>query len=247
MRIVSVGGGPAGLYFSILIKRAFPDTQVTVYERNRADDTFGWGVVFSDETLETFERADPESYAEITKNFAYWTDIETYHGDEVVRSTGHGFCGLARKKLLQIFHDRALELGVDLQFQKEVPVDEDFPDADLILASDGINSGLRARFADHFQPQLDWRKCRFSWLGTNKPLEAFTFVFRENEHGLFQVHAYPFKVGDEPLSTWIVECHEDVFQRAGLDQASEEETVRYMKKLFADHLEGYELYSNRSI
>jgi len=247
MRIVSIGGGPAGLYFGILMKRAFPDTRIEIYERNRPDDTFGWGVVFSDETLGNFEQADPESFARITSRFAYWSDIETYYADTCVRSTGHGFCGMARKQLLQIFHERCRELGVHLEFEREVTDAEEFADADLVLAADGINSIVRARFAEHFRPHLDWRVAKFAWLGTDKPLEAFTFIFRENEHGVHQVHAYPFQHAPEERSTFIVECHQDTWKRAGLDRASEADTVRYYERLFADHLDGYHLLTNRSL
>lgn len=246
MKIACIGGGPAGLYFSILMKRHFPDAEITVHERNKPDDTFGWGVVFSDETLGGFEEEDPESYAEIKSHFAYWTDIENHYAGECVRSTGHGFCGMARKKLLQIFHERCRELGVELVFESEITDDAEI-DADLIVGADGINSFLRAKYEDHFRPTVDWRKAKFTWLGTTKPLEAFTFVFRENEHGLFQVHAYPFEVGEKPLSTWIVECHEDVWKRAGLDEATEEDTVAYVRELFGDFLDGHEIMTNRSL
>ncbi len=245
MNIASLGGGPAGLYFAILMKKAFPATRITVYERNRADDTFGWGVVFSDETLGNFEAADPESYREITKHFAYWGDIETYYRDSCVRSTGHGFCGLSRKKLLQIFHDRCRELGVELVFQREIAdVDALADEVDLLLAADGINSIVRTKYADRFEPTIDWRKAKFCWLGTTKPLSAFTFIFRESEHGLFQVHAYPF---EKNLSTFIVETHETTWKRAGLDRASEKETLAFCRELFADHLDGHELLVNRSL
>ena len=247
MKIACVGGGPGGLYFSILMKRAHPDVEVVVFERNRPDDTFGWGVVFSDETLDNFGDADPESYAEITRQFAKWTDIETWHAGTCVRSSGHGFSGLARKKLLQILHERCRALGVELVFEREVEDDAELASFDLVVASDGINSRIREKYAATFEPHLDWRTCKFCWLGTTKPLEAFTFVFKENEHGLFQVHAYPFEVGDRPLSTWIVECHEDTWKRAGLDRASEADTVAYVKELFADHLDGHEVLTNRSI
>ena len=251
MKVVCIGGGPGGLYLAILMKRNFPDCEVRVLERNRADDTFGWGVVFSDETMSGFEEADPESYARITEEFVYWTDIETFYGDECVRSTGHGFCGMARKKLLQIFHERCLELGVQLEFEHEVENLDEFADADLIVASDGINSFIREAHAEHFQPSLDWRKNKFSWLGTTKTLEAFTFIFKENGHGLFQIHAYPFQKvshgADRDLSTFIVECSEETWKRAGLDQASEEDTVAYTKKLFAEELDGHELLINRSV
>jgi anthraniloyl-CoA monooxygenase len=244
MRIEILGGGPAGLYFAILMRKAFPSTSIRVRERNKPDDTFGWGVVFSDETLSNFEAADPESFAEIQRSFANWTDIETFVGDACVRSTGHGFCGLSRKKLLQIFHARCKELGVALEFEKEVKSLDELAGADLVLAADGINSIVRDKNPEWFEPSIDWRKCRFCWLGTTKPLSAFTFVFRENEHGLFQVHAYPF---EKNLSTFIVECHEDTWKRAGLDRASEAETVAYCEKLFADSLEGHRLLVNRSL
>jgi len=247
MKIACIGGGPAGLYFSILMKQAFPETEIAVYERNKPDDTFGWGVVFSDETLGGFEEADPTTYRRILDEFAYWTDIENYYADSCVRSTGHGFCGMARKKLLEVFHERCRELGVALEFESEITDDAQLEGFDLILAADGINSFVRDKYAEHFQPSIDWRKCKFVWLGTTKRLEAFTFVFAENEAGLFQVHAYPFEVGEHPLSTWIVECHEDVWKRAGLDQATEEETVAYMEELFSDNLDGHRLLTNKSL
>ena len=247
MRIATIGAGPGGLYFALLMKKAFPGTAITVHERNRPDDTFGWGVVFSDETLSGFEQADPESFAAIRESFATWSDIETHYGGTCVRSTGHGFCGLSRKRLLQILQGRCRELGVELCFESDVADDGELTDADLIVAADGINSCVRDKYAEHFRPNLDWRQCKFTWLGTTKPLKAFTFIFRENEHGLFQVHAYPFQVGDDPLSTWIVECREEVWRRAGLEGASEEDTLAYCGELFADHLQGHELLANRSI
>ena len=244
MRIEILGGGPAGLYFAILAKKAFPDATIRVLERNRPDDTFGWGVVFSDETLSNFAEADPESFSEIQESFATWTDIETHFRDTCVLSTGHGFCGLSRKRLLQIFHARCRSLGVEIEFQHEVRDLATLSGADLVVASDGIQSLVREKFADHFRPSIDWRSNRFCWLGTTKPLTAFTFLFRENEHGLFQVHAYPF---EKNLSTFIVECHEDTWKRAGLDRASEAETVAYCERLFADDLDGHRLLVNRSI
>ncbi len=244
MRIVSIGGGPAGLYFSILMKNALPGAEITVYERNRPGDTFGWGVVFSDETLDNFERADPQTFAEITSRFRYWKNIETWYGGECVVSTGHGFAALSRRTLLLVLQQRCRELGVQLVFEREVAGVEEFADADLILGADGINSAVRAAAAEHFQPRLDWRQCRFSWLGTDKPLDAFTFIFKESEWGLFQVHAYPF---EDRLSTWILECQDDVWRRAGLAEASEEETVAFAEKLFAEELGGHRLLANRSL
>ena len=205
MKIAVIGGGPGGLFTAILARKAFPGCEVDVYERNRAGDTFGWGVVFSDETLGNVEAADPESFAEIRAEFAYWTDIETFVGDEMVRSTGHGFCGLARRKLLEIL-GRARALGVRMHYETEVSREVLEREADLVVASDGINSQVRQEGREHFGESIDWRVCRFSWLGTNKPLSAFTFIFRENDHGVWNIHAYPFERGEEPLSTWIVEA-----------------------------------------
>ncbi len=247
MKVDCIGGGPGGLYACLLLKKRFPRAEINVYERNQPDDTFGWGVVFSNETLAGFERADPESFQRIEQSFAHWDDIDTHYGGETVRSTGHGFCGLSRKRLLNIFQGRCRELGVHMHFESEITDDAQLAGADVIIAADGINSFVRDKYSEHFKPSLDWRKCKFTWLGTNKPLEAFTFIFKESEHGLFQVHAYPFELGDKPLSTWIVECHEDVWKRAGLEDASEERTVEFVSELFSDHLDGYDLFTNRSI
>ena len=243
MKIASIGGGPAGLYFAILMKKAHPEVEISVFERNRPEDTFGWGVVFSDETLSQFEEADAESFAAITASFKYWRNIETTYRGACVVSTGHGFAALGRKQLLLILHRRCRDLGVELKFEHEV-TDFTALEADLIVGADGVNSLVRQHYAEHFKPHLDWRKCRFSWLGTTKPLDAFTFLFEETEHGLFQVHAYPF---EEALSTWIVECHEDTWRRAGLDEGSEEETVAFCEKIFAEALEGHRLLANRSV
>jgi anthraniloyl-CoA monooxygenase len=244
MKIAIIGGGPAALYFAILMKKDNPDVRIRIHERNRADDTFGWGVVFSDETLGNFEDADPESYAAITNKFRYWSDIETYYGDTCVTSTGHGFCGLARQELLTILQTRARKVGVELAYETEIEDPRELKDWDLLIGADGLNSRVRETWKEHFKPQLDWRQCKFSWLGTDRELEAFTFIFTENDHGLFQVHAYPFAKG---LSTWIVECREETWKRAGLDQASEEETLAYCQELFEPWLEGHKLLSNRSI
>jgi anthraniloyl-CoA monooxygenase len=245
VRITCIGGGPASLYFSILMKKAFPDAEIEVHERNRADDTFGWGVVFSDETLSHFEAADRETYAEIRRRFAYWGDIDTYVHGTLVRSTGHGFCGMARRSLLRIFQDRCRELGVRIEFESEVKdVEAVRGGSDLVVAADGVHSLARETWKASFRPDVRWGACRFAWLGTNLPLRAFTFVFRENEHGLFTVHAYPF---EPSLSTWIVECHEETWRRAGLDQATEAETTAYVERLFGDHLQGHRILTNRSI
>lgn len=247
MKIAVIGGGPGGLFTAILAKKAFPGAEIDVYERNARGDTFGWGVVFSDETLGNVEGADPESFREIRESFAYWTDIETFIGGEMVRSTGHGFCGLARKELLAILDRRAAALGVRSHYEVEVDRAELEQSADLVVASDGLNSAVREGAGDRFGPCIDWRKARFCWLGTDKPLGAFTFIFKENEHGVWNIHAYPFERGDEPRSTWIVECDEATWQRSGLGDGDEDATVRYVADLFSEHLEGHELLTNRSI
>ncbi len=244
MKIVVVGGGPAGLYFSILMKKRWPNAQIELFERNRSDDTFGWGVVFSDETLGGFEEADPETYRAITQAFRYWSDIHTYVKGERVTSTGHGFCGMSRQLLLQIFQERCRDLGVTMHFETDIESLDAFADADLIVAADGINSFIREKHADVFRPSLDWRRCKFAWFGTDLELEAFTFIFKETEHGLFQVHAYPF---DDGLSTFIVECREEVWKAAGLDQMDEERSARYCEDLCAEWLKGHKLLINRSL
>ncbi|HSB60731.1 MAG TPA: bifunctional salicylyl-CoA 5-hydroxylase/oxidoreductase [Vicinamibacteria bacterium] len=243
MRIVSVGGGPAGLYFGILMKRLDPACRITVLERNRPGETYGWGVVFSEEALGTLAEADPETHRRITESFVWWSDIDVFVNGERLRSTGHGFCGLARKRLLAILEDRCAALGVEVRHGVEADP-ADLEEADLVLAADGANSRLRERHAAHFQPSVDWRRCRFSWLGAELRLEAFTFVFRETEHGLFQVHAYPF---DGRTSTFIVECREEVWRAAGLDRADEAETVAFASRLFEEHLGGARVLGNRSI
>ncbi len=244
MRIFCIGGGPASLYAALLLRKAHPDWDIEVTERNLEGETFGWGVVFSEETLGHFEASDAESYAEIRRQFAYWGDIDTYVGDALVRSTGHGFCGLARKALLRILADRCRAVGVKLAFGIEIPRLDAVKGADLIIAADGVQSGVRTALAETLKPSISWGATHFCWLGTTKPLTAFTFVFRENEHGQFAVHAYPF---EKNLSTWIVECGHDTWIRAGLDRATEAQTVAYVAKLFADHLEGHQVLANKSI
>lgn len=250
MRIVSIGGGPAGLYFSLLMKKSFPHLDVQVFEKNKPDDAFGWGVVFSKETLGNFRDADPESLAAIEARFVYWDDMDTTVRGQTTVSTGHGFAGLARKDLLHILQGRCAQLGVKLTFQQELPV-EPLPEADLIIGCDGVHSPLRERYAADFKPHLDWRKCKFTWLGTTKPLTAFTFHFKETPHGVFQVHAYPFT--KEPMqpsgarSTFIVECREEVWKKAGLDAMSEAQSVAFLEALFKDELGGHPLCANRSI
>ena len=254
MKIACIGGGPGGLYFSILMKKAFPSATIEVHERLKRGETFGWGVVFSDETMAGFRADDPQVVDAITSAFAYWRDIDTYRGgigaDEIdhVTSTGHGFCGMSRIKLLGLLEARAEELGVQVIHESEITSPDQITDADLIVASDGINSMIREGLADEFEPELNWRPNHFCWLGTDRPLTSFTFVFKENEHGLFCVHAYPYQPG---TSTWIVECSDATFQNAGFDAMSEDDTVAYMQRLFERDMQvdgkQYQILGNKSI
>jgi len=243
MRIAVIGGGPAGLYFAILMKRDFPQHRVTVVERNQADDTFGFGVVFSDQTLATFEAADAPSYRSITDAFAYWDDIEIHHKDGVHRIGGNGFCGCSRRTLLLLLQQRAREVGVELEFRREASP-EDYPDADLIVGSDGINSPIRNRFVDHFRPQVDLRPNRFVWLGSTRPFDAFTFFFKERPEGIWIAHCYQYEAG---ASTWVIETDPDTFERSGCGAMTEEETARHLEAVFAEELEGHPLITNRSL
>jgi anthraniloyl-CoA monooxygenase len=244
MNVVSIGGGPAGLYFAILMKKAHPESSIRVLERNRPEDTFGFGVVFSDETLANFEAADAESYRRLTAGFRTWRDIHTYYRGECTVSRGHGFAAMSRQRLLLLLQERCRELGVEIEFEREVRSLAELSGADLVIGADGVNSFVRRELAERFRPTIEEGACRFCWLGTDKPLEAFTFIFEQTEHGLFQVHAYPY---DEARGTWIVECREEAWRRAGLADSSEEETVAFCEELFADHLGGHRLFANRSI
>jgi anthraniloyl-CoA monooxygenase len=244
LKIAVVGGGPGGLYFAILMKQTNPDHAISVYERNRPDDTFGFGVVFSDETLGNFKERDPESYAAITGEFAYWGDIEILVRGERLRSGGHGFCGMERKRLLMLLQERARSLGVALVFQHEVNDLAALGDPDVIVAADGINSQIRERYAEHFRPHFDWRSNKFCWLGSTLSLSAFTFCFKENAHGVWILGAYQYRAGH---STWVPECDEATWRRAGLDRATEAESVAYLERLFADELSGHRLLTNRSV
>ena len=244
MRYAVLGGGPAGLYFALLVKKANPDDEVLVVERNPPDATFGWGVVFSEETLGALRDADYETFTEISESFARWNAIDIYYRDTRIRSRGHVFTGISRKILLNILQRRCRALGVRLEFEREVRDINEVQDADLIIGADGINGLVRRTFADAFRPQVATHPTKYVWFGSDLPLDAFTFIFRRNEHGLFQVHAYPF---DAHTCTFIVECPEDAWRRAGLESASESDSIAYCEALFQPELRGSRLMSNRSL
>jgi anthraniloyl-CoA monooxygenase len=242
MRVTCVGGGPAGLYLGILVKTRFPSWSFHILERNRPLDTFGWGVVFSDATLENLRLADEPTQREITQAFAHWDDIEIHFNGHTIRSGGHGFCGISRKRLLSILQARAAQLGVEMSFESEVTdVAALRGECDLLVGTDGINSRVREAFADEFSPSLDRGRCRFVWLGTTLPLDAFTFIFERTEHGWFTVHAYRF---DDELSTFIVECREETWLAHGLDTADTQQTIAFCENLFEAYLHGHRLMAN---
>ncbi|KQW93303.1 salicylyl-CoA 5-hydroxylase [Massilia sp. Root418] len=244
MNITCIGGGPAGLYFALLMKKQDPAHQITVVERNRPYDTFGWGVVFSDQTLGNLVNADEQTARTILQAFNHWDDIDTHFKGATVTSGGHGFCGIGRKRLLNILQSRCEELGVKLVFETDVADDQEITaayNADLVIASDGLNSRIRTRYAASFQPNIEQRQCRFVWLGTKKLFSAFTFAFEETEHGWFQAHAYQY---DGDTSTFIVETPEEVWRKAGLDEMSQQESIAFCERLFAKHLDGNALISN---
>jgi len=245
MKVNVIGGGPAGLYFAILMKTAWPATRISVFERNRPDDTFGFGVVFSDETLDNFEAHDRESYRAIIGHFAYWDDIEINFRGTTHRIGGNGFCGCSRATLLKILGRRARSLGIDIQYQREIsPLDPALRDADLVVVADGINSRFRETFAERFKPSIDLRPNFFSWMGSSRPFDAFTFFFRETEHGIFIAHCYQY---EPQRSTWITETDPQTFARAGLDKLDEAASARFLENLFKDELKGHRLITNRSI
>ena len=253
MRIAVVGGGPGGLYFAALAKRLDPSHLITVWERNAADDTFGFGVVFSDETLGGIEHADPEIHTAIQREFARWDDIDVHYRGQVVTSGGHGFAAMSRRRLLEILQVRCAGLGVDLRFETEAPdIDRIASGHDLVVAADGANSAVRARFADTFGPDFDRRRCRYMWLGTDLVFDAFTFHVEQTPYGVMQIHGYPY---DATGSTFIVEMHDEVWRAAGFDAAegqvfqpgeSDDESVKKIRELFAHVLRGHEVFANNS-
>lgn len=244
MRIDVIGGGPGGLYFAILMKKADPDHDITIYERNKADDTFGFGVVFSDAALDSIARAEPEVHAQIQKEFYHWDNIDIHYQGETLTSGGHGFSGMSRKKLLNILQARAAALGVKQVFSVEINDLTAHLKADLLVAADGANSTVRERFKEDFGPSVDWRPNKFVWLGTTYPFEAFTFYFREDASGLWRVHAYRYEEGQ---STFIVEATETTWKRSGLKEDDEDATIAFCEKLFAKELKGHKLLKNRSL
>lgn len=241
MKIVCIGGGPAGLYFALLMKQLNAAHDVTVVERNKPYDTFGWGVVFSDATMDNMREWDPVTAAQIEEAFNHWDDIELLFKGRRIRSGGHGFVGIGRKHLLNILQARCEQLGVKLVFETEVQSDEDYADADLVVASDGVNSRIRTKYADTFRPDIVTRPNRFIWLGTNKVYDAFTFDFVRTEHGWFQAHIYKF---DDKTSTFIVETTEDTWKAHGLDTADQQQSIDFCEKLFAGNLQGEKLMTN---
>jgi anthraniloyl-CoA monooxygenase len=243
MKITVIGGGPGGLYFSILTKKAIPHCQIDVYERNKSDDSFGFGVVFSDETLGEFLKRDMQSYELIRSNFAYWDDIIIARDDETVNIAGNGFCGCSRKKLLQLLQQRCQDEGINLHFEYNVDDLNQFQDSDIIIAADGIGSQIRTQFTSEFGTKIELKKNRFVWLGSTKPLDAFTYFFRNTEHGLIVAHSYQYEPG---MSTWIFECSDETWQKFNFEVTNEEDTISKIAEIFKEELDGHPLISNKS-
>ncbi|HEU5435343.1 MAG TPA: FAD-dependent monooxygenase, partial [Telluria sp.] len=244
MNIVCIGGGPAGLYFALLMKQQDAAHDITVIERNRPYDTFGWGVVFSDQTLGNLAAADEPTARTILQSFNHWDDIDVHFKGRTITSGGHGFCGIGRKRLLNILQARCEELGVRLVFETTVGDDQAVAeryDADLVIACDGLNSAVRTRHAASYRPDIEARHCRFVWLGTRKKFDAFTFAFEETPFGWFQAHCYQY---DGDTSTFIVETPEAVWKKAGLDTMSQQESIAFCEQVFARYLDGHALMSN---
>jgi anthraniloyl-CoA monooxygenase len=244
MRITIIGGGPAGLYFAILMKKADPAHQIRIHERNGPDDTFGWGVVFSGKTLANLRFADEESHAEITKEFEAWDNVDVVRGEEKISIHGNSFSGISRLRLLKILQRRAEELGVEVNYRTEIQDLEPLRNGcDLFVGADGVNSTVRLRYADRFKPDLDFRAHRYIWYGTNQLFHGLTLTFRENQAGTFAAHSYKF---NKTTSTFIVECDPQTWERAGFATMSDEDTRDYVGKVFSADLKGNRLLSNNS-
>jgi anthraniloyl-CoA monooxygenase len=243
MKIAVIGGGPGGLYFSILTKKAMLDCQIEVYERNKPNDSFGFGVVFSDETLSEFLSKDIQSYELIRSQFAYWDDIIIARDGKTVNASGNGFCGCSRKTLLQLLHQRCEEEGVVLHFEAEVDDLSKFDHADIIIACDGISSQIRTTFSKEFGTKIELKKNRFVWCGSTKPLDAFTYFFRNTPHGLIVAHSYQYEEG---MSTWIFECSNETWEKHGFEVTNETDTIQKIETIFAEELEGHSLITNKS-
>lgn len=243
MKITVIGGGPGGLYFSILTKKAMPHCQIDIYERNKPDDSFGFGVVFSDETLGEFLKRDMQSYELIRSKFAYWDDIIIARDGESLTIAGNGFCGCSRKTLLQLLQQRCLEEGVNLHFEQNVDDLSQFADSDIILATDGIGSAIRTQYQKEFGTKIELKKNRFVWLGSTKPLDAFTYFFRGTPHGTIVAHSYQYEEG---MSTWIFECSDETWQKHGFEVTNEDDTIAKIAEIFAEELDGHPLISNKS-
>jgi anthraniloyl-CoA monooxygenase len=244
MKIEIIGGGPAGLYFAILMKKADPSHQIHVYERNGPDDTFGWGVVFSGKTLTNLRAADEESHAEITSKFEAWDNVDVVHRDKKISIHGNSFSGIARLQLLKILQRRAEALGVEIGFRHEIhDVDRLRENCDLLVAADGVNSTVRLNYLEQFNPQLDLRAHRYIWYGTNQLFHGLTLTFRENAAGTFAAHSYKF---NRQTSTFIIECDPQTWKKAGFDQMADDETRAYLAEVFAEDLHGFPLLSNNS-
>ena len=244
MKINIIGGGPAGLYFAILMKKEDASHRIRIFERNGPDDTFGWGVVFSGKTLANLRAADAESHAEITREFEAWDNVDVVHRDTKISIHGNSFSGIQRLRLLKILQRRAEELGVEIEFRNEIhDVEALRNDCDLLLAADGVNSTVRSRYAEQFQPELDFRSNRYIWYGTNQLFHGLTLTFRENEAGVFAAHSYKF---NSYTSTFIVECDPQTWEKAGFAHMSDEQTREYVGKVFAPDLAGHPLLSNNS-
>ncbi len=244
MKVTIIGGGPGGLYFALLAKKAWPRWDITVYERNRPDDTFGFGVVFSDQTLDTFKAYDLVTYERIRRRFAYWGDVDVVYKGQTLRSGGNGFCGCSRVALLNILQDRGRELGVQMRFQREVEGLEEFADSDLIVVADGINSRIREKYKEHFQPSVDLRPNKFTWLGSTRSLDAFKYFFRETKEGVLLAHVYQYEPN---RSTWVIEMDEQTWRNFGFDKLSETDMLPVLERVFAEELDGHPLIANRSL